>query len=251
MDAWTYRRLLRAPFTAIYANLNSQTILTPLEEHKILNGYLCAHIGREGAEIPAMILPFLNIILSQPEIKWEQVVMPLFYESDTVKRTSDAILTRMMNTPAASSRLSKIANTKGEVYYGGQGIILNKNMEPYLLYTVTVSGFEVMHRLSENVTVAKATSLNVRVSPKVFDRNDMISKHIITKMIPTLTYEGILPTQLRGMKADRLLTPKVIVEDLSDWIKRPKRTEHPETFNEDMKNFLSREDIIQDIVGCL
>lgn len=253
MDIRTYRELLKKPFTAVCNDLNSYSTTTPLEKHDILNGYLCAHVGREGAEVPAMILPFLTTVLSQPEIKWEQIAMPLFYTRTSFKRTSNTILRDfMLSTSVNNERLSKIITPKGEVYYGGQGIILDKDMEPYLLYTATVSGFEIMPSFFSSPTmVAKVTALNVRVSPKVFASTNIICKNIITKMIPALVYEEIQLSQLRGMDTDKPLTPKVIVEDLSSWIKRPKRAGRPEIFNEDMKDFLSREDIIQDIVGCL
>ena len=245
-----YRELLRTPFTRAYSDFSSCFIPTTLDKHEILKGYLCAHVERGEAEIPAMVLPFLTTILSQPEIKWEQIAMPLFYTYTSFKSISDSIIGQFLRTSIGSSRLTKVITNKGEIYYGGQGIILDKNMEPYLLYTVTVSNFETADRIAPTI-VANAVSLNVRVSPKVFNMNNMISKHIVTKMIPALTYEGIPSNRFVNMKTDRPLTPKVIIEDLSDWVKRPKMAEHPEVFNKDMKDFLSREGIIQDIVGCL
>ena len=93
------------------------------------------------------------------------------------------------------------------------------------------------------------SALNVRVSPKVLLKDDMLKKNIISKVIPSLVSRSF--ANIRGAVLDKPITPKVIIEDLSEWIKRPAKVGSPQTFKEDMQKFLSREDIVQDIIECL
>lgn len=252
MAVLDYNYIITSPFGTVYADTGAfATNHSCLEKHDILNGYICTDVNHTGSfEVPAAMLPYLEIILAQPKIKWKQIAMPLYYGSTAIKNTSDAIIRWFFReTPIGNKRLSKIMS-KGKVYYGGNGMIFDQHMEPLVLYTVTVTGMTpvtVPHRPVKMKTAISA--FNVRVSPKVFLKDDMLKKSIISKAIPSLVSESF--SVVRGVMLDKPITPKVIIEDLSDWIKRPAKVGNPQTFKEDMQKFLSREDIIQDITECL
>lgn len=252
MAAIDYNYIITSPFSTIYADTGAYIISSScLEKHDILNGYICTDVNHTGSfEVPMAMLPYLEIILAQPKIKWKQIAMPLYYGDTTIKNTSDAIIRWFFReTPVGNKRLSKIMS-KGGVYYGGNGMIFDQHMKPLVLYTVTVTGMTpvtVPHRPVKMKTTISA--FNVRVSPKVFLKDDMLKKSIISKAIPSLVSESF--SVVRGVVLDKPITPKVIIEDLSDWIKRPAKVGNPQTFKEDMQKFLSREDIIQDITECL
>lgn len=222
-----------------------------LEKHDILNGYICTDVNHTGSfEVPMAMLPYLEIILAQPKIKWKQIAMPLYYGGTAIKNTSDAIIRWFFReTLVGNKRLSKVLS-KGEIYYGGNGMIFDQHMKPLVLYTATVTGMTpvtVPHRPTKMKTTISA--LNVRVSPQVLLKDNMLKKSIISKAIPSLVSESF--QIIRGVVLDKPITPKVIIEDLSEWIKRPAKVDNPQTFKEDMQKFLSREDIIQDITECL
>ena len=253
MTSTSYNDTITYPFSTIYADTDAfVTNYSCLEKHNILNGYICTDVNHTGSfEVPMAMLPYLETILAQPKIKWEQIAMPLYYDNIIMRNTSYAIIKCFFReTPAYGARLSKVMTDKEEVYYGGNGMIFDQHMKPLVLYTVTVTGMTpvtVPHRPVKMKTTISA--FNVRVSPKVFLKDDMLKKSIISKAIPSLVSESF--SVLRGVVLDKPITPKVIIEDLSDWIKRPAKVGNPQTFKEDMQKFLSREDIIQDITECL
>lgn len=253
MTATDYNYLITIPFNTIYADTGVFVANSSyLEKHDILNGYICTDVNHTGSfEVPIAMLPYLETILAQPKIKWKQIAMPLYYGSTAIKNTSYAIIKWFFReTPVGSGRLSKVTTGKGEVYYGGNGMIFDQHMKPLVLYTVTVTGMTpvtVPHRPVKMKTTISA--FNVRVSPKVFLKDDMLKKSIISKAIPSLVSESL--SVIRGVVLDKPITPKVIIEDLSEWIKRPAKVGSPQTFKEDVQKFLSREDIVQDIIGCL
>ena len=253
MTATVYNDIITSPFNIMYANTGVfVTNSSCLEKHDILNGYICTDVNHTGSfEVPMAMLPYLETILAQPKIKWKQIAMPLYYEGTAIKNTSDAIIRWFFReTPVDSKRLSKVTTGKGEVYYGGNGMIFDQHMKPLVLYTATVTGMTPITVPHRPVRMkATISALNVRVSPKVFLKDDMLKKSILSKAIPSLVSKSF--TSIRGVMFSKPTTPKVIIEDLSEWIKRPAKVGSPQTFKEDMQKFLSREDIVQDIIGCL
>lgn len=253
MTTTAYNDLIARPFNTIYVDIDTfATNYSCLEKHDILNGYICTDVNHTGSfEVPMAMLPYLETILTQPKIKWEQIAMPLYYDYTVIKNTSYAILKYFFrDTSVGSGRLSKVTTGKGEVYYGGNGMIFDQHMNPLVLYTVTVTGMTSV-TISHRPIRMKATisALNVRVSPQVLLKDDMLKRNIISNVIPSLVSRSF--ANIRGVVLDKPITPKVIIEDLSEWIKRPAKVGNPQTFKEDMQKFLSREDIIQDITECL
>ena len=253
MVATMYNDLITYPFNIVNANIGVFIAYSScLEEHDILNGYICTDVNHTGSfEVPMAILPYLETILTESKIKWKQIAMPLYYEGTIIKNTSYAIIKLFFKEVSVGGRrLFKVITKKGEVYYGGNGMIFDQYMKPLVLYTATVTGMTSV-TIPHRPVKMKATisAFNVRVSPQVFLKDDMLKKSIISKVIPSLVLKSF--TSMRGVVLDKPITPKVIIEDLSKWIKRPAKVGNPQTFKEDMQKFLSREDIIQNIVECL
>lgn len=252
MTATDYNNLVTYPFGTTYVDTGVFVVSSCLEEHNILNGYICTDVNHTGSfEVPMAMLPYLEIILAQPRIKWKQIAMPLYYEKIVTKNTSDAIIKHFFReTPVGRERLSKVMTRKGEVYYGGNGMIFDQHMKPLVLYTATVTDMTptaIVHTPAR--MKATISAFNVRVSPQVLLKDDMLKKSIISKAIPSLVSKKLV--DVLGVVSDKPITPKIIIEDLSEWIKRPAKVGSPQTFKEDMQKFLSREDIIQDIIECL
>lgn len=252
MTATVYNDLITCPFNTIYANTGVFVTQACLEEHDILNGYICTDVNHTGSfEVPMAMLPYLETILAQPKIKWKQIAMPLYYGNTVIKNTPDAIIRYFFREiPGGNKRLSKVRTRKGEVYYGGNGMIFNQHMKPLVLYTATVTDItSITSVYRTSIMRATISALNVRVSPQVLLKDDALKKSIVSKAIPSLVSKSF--TSIRGQMLDKPITPKVVIEDLSEWIKRPAKVGNPQTFEEDMQKFLSREDIIQDIIDCV
>lgn len=253
MTATAYNDLITCPFDTIYADTDVfVTPLSCLEEHDILNGYICTDVNHTGSfEIPVGMLPYLKTILAEPKIKWKQIAMPLYYGNTVIKNTSDAIIKYFFReTSVGDDRLSKVITRKGEVYYGGNGMIFNQRMNPLVLYTVTVTEITPTSTMYRPMRMRETISaLNVRVSPQVLLKDDMLKKSILSKAIPSLVSKRFIRGGSTALS--KPVTPKVIIEDLSEWIKRPAKVGSPQTFKEDMQKFLSREDIVQEITECL
>lgn len=219
-----------------------------IESHSILDKYLYADISTPIIEIPTIFAETLELALKFPTGKCAQIVAPLVYGREVPASTTLSIFRQaFLNTDIRNHKLTKIITRTGEEYYVGPGMIFGKDMVPYLLYTVTVdkASYE-----EDTFGRYKALSFNVRVAPCVFtNKDDMIKKGIISTIIPTLLSLKVGYTS--NFVCDEQAVPKILIEDLSKWIVSPGKITDVANFNEDMKEFLAREDIINDVMKCL
>lgn len=219
-----------------------------IESHSILDKYLYADISTPIIEIPTIFNEALWLALKFPTGECAQIVAPLVYGREIPANTTLSIFREAFSrTDVKNHKLTKVITRTGEEYYVGPGMIFGKDMVPYLLYTVTIDKDS-----SEEDTFGryKALSFNVRVAPCVFtNKDDMIKKGIISTIIPTLLSLNVGYTS--NFVYDKQAVPKIIVEDLSKWVVSPGRITDTANFNEDMKEFLAREDIINDVMKCL
>lgn len=219
-----------------------------IESHSILDKYLYADISTPIIEIPMIFADALGLALKFPTGKCAQIVAPLIYGREIPASTTLSIFREaFLRTDVRNQKLTKVITRTGEEYYVGPGMIFGKDMVPYLLYTVTVDKAS-----SEEDTFGryKALSFNVRVAPCVFtNKDDMIKKGIISTIIPTLLSLKVGYTS--NFVCDEQAVPKILIEDLSKWVVSPGKITDVANFNEDMKEFLAREDIINDVMKCL
>lgn len=219
-----------------------------IESHSILDKYLYADISTPIIEIPIIFNDALWLALKFPTGECAQIVAPLVYGREIPASTTLSIFREAFSrTDVKNHKLTKVITRTGEEYYVGPGMIFGKDMVPYLLYTVTIDKAS-----SEKDTFGRyeALSFNVRVAPCVFtNKDDMIKKGIISTIIPTLLSLKVCYTS--NFVCNKQAVPKIIVEDLSKWVVSPGRITDTANFNEDMKEFLAREDIINDVMKCL
>lgn len=243
--------ILLYPFKCRYylgRGTNPCPVRHTIESHSILDKYLYADISTPIIEIPMIFAETLRLALKFPTGKCAQIVAPLVYGREVPASTTLSIFRQaFLNTDIRNHKLTKIITKTGEEYYVGPGMIFGKDMVPYLLYTVTVDKAS-----SEEDTFGRyeALSFNVRVAPCVFtNKDDMIKKGIISTIIPTLLSLKVGYTS--NFVCDEQAVPKILIEDLSKWVVSPGRITDVANFNEDMKEFLAREDIINDVMKCL
>lgn len=94
-------------------------------------------INPTGCEVPVYCAPRIEqIILDAPETGGE-IVVPLALDG-YVKTCSgaDTIIRHFSRFYAGGTRLARTQTPKGEVYYGANGLILDKNFNPLMLATV-------------------------------------------------------------------------------------------------------------------
>lgn len=166
------QRLARPSCLQSMPFVNSQNLNgSPLEMH--------FKVFKNKAEVPVMAFQDTCNLMSSLQTNSEfdqnafiEVVVPLVVDS-RVKMCSGAD-TILKYFSQRYGRLSKVTTPKGEIYYGGCGLVLNRNYEPLLYVTKTV----LWPRSHEQEEVT------IHVSPRVFtDDVSVVNKSILKKGI--------------------------------------------------------------------
>lgn len=266
MRAALFNDTIVLPFIRYRSPEVSGTEVGESDAHEGLIGFLSARkIGSEEMEVPSQILYALYNLTKDGVHgnyweKYSELSVPLIWNSHTSRRTADSILYNLFTQVTFSdvNKITRVETPKGYRYYGGPGLILKEDrgiMKPLLLYTHTVKGIFTANNPDGAYTLTglNTVGLNLRVAPSVFSDDDMMSKLIVKKLIPSICK----PLNL-GYSADwlllpgsgRIMTPRVIVEDLSKWILQPVKP-NVATFEQDLKQFYADDRIIDEIVDSL
>lgn len=146
--------------------------------------------------------------------------------------------------------ISNITTTKGE-YYVGRGIILDKDLNPLILYCaeLSIDKDKLINCNGDRASIQTVFWESLKepiayISPRVFyDQKDMINKGIIQKIIPVLTN---VSDNIWRLTSFQIPTPKIIVSDEIDkFINSTVSPAVSDNINEDLNNFLL--DNFQDI----
>lgn len=217
------------------------------ENNNVFNLFLKVDISGPEIDVPLMcknkvedgLLDNFNYPNSLKE-----VAVTLFENSyPQSRRTANAIFkTFQMN--GRKDRLMKITTNTGEVYYGGDGYILDKDYNLLILYT--------LHGVMEDRILHYKTG-RIYVNPKVFVSNGIVEKGIIKTVIPAFVQKGIrIDTSNIGATAQEINVsirnsngfvvqvtsplPEIIVADVTNrFIVKPKKPT-PSTFNNEAMN---------------
>lgn len=216
------------------------------ENHNVFNLFLRVDISGPEIDVPLMCKYEVELgLLSnyyQPNSLKEMAVALFENSYPQSRRTANSIFkTFQMNDNR--DRLIKITTNTGEVYYGGNGYILDKDYNLLILYT--------LHGVMEDRILHYKTG-RIYVNPKVFVSNGLIEKGIIKTVIPAFVQEGIMvdTNNIEAIAQDintiignsngfvQVIKPlpEIIVADVTDrFIVRPKKPT-PSTFNNDAMN---------------
>lgn len=266
MTAYEFDRVVTYPFTNYESLGNGDGVTTMASEsHEGLVGFIRAKkIDSGETEVPVQILYSLYELTKGSVFEnsraYSEMAVPLIWENTILKKSADSILRQLFagRTFKGADKIQRITTSKEYIYYGGPGIVLKEEkgiIRPLLLYTFTING---IHRTRYNSTISvdiegpKVVGLNLRVAPSVFSDTDSVSKCVVKKLIPALLkpldgerfFLSILPEQ------KKTLTPKVIVEDLSNWILQPVKPK-VSSFDHDLRQFFADERIIDEIIDGL
>ena len=151
----------------------------------------------------------------------KEVIIPLYCNTIVQnKRTADSIIKEFFTRTNFGDRLQKVVTNKGEIYYGGKGIIFNKDFTP--LFIATLIGEK---EIVDGNTVFTYNRATIHINPKVFlDTHGLISKSILKKVIPLYVSQTIrINTNSRFRSSLPIsYTPQILIDDVSGWIKKVK-----------------------------
>ena len=171
-------------------------------------------IAREHFE--DLVLEKINYPLT---VGTKRIILPLYDNaSSQERRTFDSIIMQMFNNVRFDMRLQKITTSKGEVYYGGRGIIFDESYAPLLLCTLAARKVHTEEGGNSMVYYRPVC----HVSPKVFLESDkLINKGIIKKLIPFYTSEEVrFPDCMFGVNPESKKV-KVVVDNFDKFFIEP------------------------------
>ena len=190
---FTFRQAANNVFSSL-GNWRMDTCLRnelTLDTNKVYNKSIIIDIDRDKdeVEIPVIARAFYENIISE-EIydpapkKIEKIILPLYENCmEQSRRTFDSIIKQLFTNVDYSKRLQKIVTSKGEVCYGGRGIILDSDYTPLLLCTLMARKYK--EKKDTYMTYYRPVCY---INPKVFtDTDKMINKGIVKKLIPFYT----------------------------------------------------------------
>ena len=194
-----------------------------LDSNNVFRRSLIIEVNDE-VEIPVIAREhFENLVLEKIDyplaVGTKRIILPLYDNAPSQeRRTFDSIIMQMFNNVRFDMRLQKITTNKGEVYYGGKGIIFDESYAPLLLCTLAAR--KVYTEESGNSMVYYRPVCHV--SPKVFLESDkLINKGIIKKLIPFYTSEEVrFPNCMFGVNPESKKV-KVVVDNFDKFFIEP------------------------------
>lgn len=166
----------------------------PLDSNNVFRKSLVIEVNNDEVEIPVIARDHSEELISDnmdyPSImKIKRIILPLYDNAlSQERRTFNGIITQLFTNVGYDKRLQKITTSKGEVCYGGKGIIFDESYTPLLLCTLTARRVHI----DDHSTAMVYHRPVCYVSPKVFlESNKLINKGIIKKLIPYYTNRDI------------------------------------------------------------
>ena len=181
----------------------------------VLNASLCHNIT-SSPPIDEVYAPLISSVTIPEECKSANPLLRSFF----VENTSGTLLSR---------------RKCGDTYYiGGEGIIFYEDLTPLVMFTLEVE--KVMD--VNNCRKYTPTRQIVRINPEIYNRNDLMAKHIrttmLSKIIPmkmdwgTVDGSSYLNRRKQLFNMNSIFTIekvnwnfKIIVDDFSEWFVAP------------------------------
>ena len=194
-----------------------------LDSNNVFRRSLIIEVNDE-IEIPVIAREhFEDLVLEKIDyplaVGTKRIILPLYDNAPSQeRRTFDSIIMQMFNNVRFGMRLQKITTSKGEVYYGGKGIIFDESYAPLLLCTLTARKVHTEESGDSMVYYRPVC----HVSPKVFLESDkLINKGIIKKLIPFYTSKEVsFPNYRFGVNPESKKV-KVVVDNFDKFFIEP------------------------------
>lgn len=220
-----------------------------LDSNNVFRRSLIIEVNDDEVEIPVIAREHFESLVSEKinyplAVETKKIILPLYDNAPSQeRRTFDSIIMQMFNNVGFDMRLQKITTSKGEVYYGGKGIIFDESYAPLLLCTLTARKVHTEEG-GDNMVYYRPVC---HVSPKVFLESDkLINKGIIKKLIPFYTSKEVsLPNRMFGVNPESKKV-KVVVDNFDKFFIEPIKPTPSATTNDALNECLI--DNIDDIM---
>ena len=222
-----------------------------LDSNNVFRRSLVVEVNDDEVEIPVIAREHFEKLVSDNLIypittRIQKIILPLYNNApDQERRTFDSIIKLLFTNVGYSQRLQKITTSKGEVCYGGKGIIFDDSYTPLLLCTLTAKSVHT----EDNRNIMVYYRPVCHISPKVFLESDkLINKGIIKKLIPCYTSEYVnFPRNNCSFSSNpESRKVKVIVDNFDKFFIEPVKPTPSATTNDTLNECLI--DNIEDIM---
>lgn len=211
-----------------------------LDSNNVFRRSLIIEVNDDEVEIPVIAREhFESLVLEKinhPAVGTKRIILPLYDNAPSQeRRTFDSIIIQMFNNVRFDMRLQKITTNKGEVYYGGKGIIFDESYAPLLLCILTARKVHI----EEGGDIMVYYRPVCHVSPKVFLEPDkLINKGIIKKLIPFYTSKEVsFPNYKFGVNPESKKV-KVVVDNFDKFFIEPIKPTPSATTNDALNECL-------------
>lgn len=232
----------------ISESTNISEVGQTLDNHNIFNRYCVTDITGDNIEIPLITRVAVEDVIMQ-NLNWDKdytkVVVPMYTNAPSQsRRTSDSIIKDFFSRVHFSQRLKKIITNKGEIYYGGRGIIFDSDFNP--LFLCTINGKKDLQVSMNKLLYDKIT---IYIHPKVFINNEgIIQKAIVKKLIPFYVSNRFNLIGSRVFISNPNITAEVVIADASSkFIETPEKPSPQKCSNEILNQLLI--DNIDDVLN--
>ena len=212
-----------------------------LDSNNVFRRSLIIEVNDDEVEIPVIAREHFESLVSEKidyplAIGTKRIILPLYDNAlSQERRTFDSIIAQLFTNVGYGKRLQKIITNKGEVYYGGKGIIFDESYAPLLLCTLTARKVHIEEGGNSMVYYRPVC----HVSPKVFLESDkLINKGIIKKLIPFYTSREIsFPDYMFGVNPESKKV-KVVVDNFDKFFIEPIKPTPSATTNDALNECL-------------
>ena len=240
--SWRYANTLTGVFLrnndAIVGNVSNTE--TTLDNHNAFNRLFVIDVSSDEIEVPVFARSAVeSVVRGKLEFPYithtSKIVIPMYVNTyNQSRRTADSIINDFFSRTNFNQRLQKVTTNKGEVYYGGKGIILDKDFNILFLCTIVCRRME--HRGRQVMSYYKPV---IHVSPQVFLRDDsLINKSILKKVIPFYVSHNIDSVNTHAYFRSDIpegTKPQILIDDVSKFIENPAKPT-PQKCSDDVLN---------------
>lgn len=242
--SWRYVNTL----TRVFSHIDDTSVgevaneLITLGRHNAFNRLFVVDVSSDEIEVPtfarSVVESTVRRNLEYPHISHVgKIVIPMYVNTyNLATRTADSIVNIFFLRTNFNQRLRKVTTNKGEVYYGGKGIILDKDFNILLLCTIVCRKIE--HGGRHIMSYYKPI---IHVNPQVFLKNEgLINKSILKRIIPFYISHNIDSVDTHNYFFDGIpegTKPQVLIDDVDKFMEHPVKPS-PQKCSDDVLNQL-------------
>jgi hypothetical protein len=193
--------------------------LNRLDLHNVYNKSIIIDTSQDTIELPTIGLYYIHNNIKECFMSDEMsdIILPLYRNgAEYTKKTFDSIIKEFFYHTNSSNRLSKCNDGKGGIYYGGPGLILDKDYNPLLMCTV------VAEKINKNDTTCLQYIKGIcRINPRVFQEKDVVTRGIISKLIPAYSDKNNRTCMLSEYYSTPFNNIQIIIDDFDQFFVSP------------------------------